>query len=379
MKKRILYLTRLDPRNILSWSGSNYFLLKALSQNFEVKIVGPLSNRVRIFFLFKRFFFSFFNIKYDIDRPILVAKDFARQIEKKISENDYDFILATDTYLVSFLKTSKPIYIFTDCLFDTYYSHYFKKQSVHKQNYEDGNYCERLSIVRSKKIILTSYWALHDAVRKYRISKEKLVYLPFGANLKSIPKKKEILSNIKKKNMKICNLISIGVNWKRKGMAKAIELVEKINEFGQPSKLYIVGAKPEKNLNFSTNTILTDFLDKNKLTDKIKLFKLLKNSHFHILFSESEAYGVVNAEASAFGLYTIAHEIGGISGAIKNDINGMRFSASTNINDIAKYIVNIFKNKKNFIKKSTSSRDFYDKNLNWEVIGKKLKKIIEFK
>jgi hypothetical protein len=166
MKKRILYLTRLDPRNIFSWSGSNYFLLKALSQNFEVKIVGPLSNRVRFFFLFKRFFFSFFNIKYDIDRPILVAKDFARQIEKKISENDYDFILATDTYLVSFLKTSKPIYIFTDCLFDTYYSHYFKEQSVHKQNYEDGNYCERLSIVRSKKIILTSYWALHDAVRK---------------------------------------------------------------------------------------------------------------------------------------------------------------------------------------------------------------------
>jgi glycosyltransferase involved in cell wall biosynthesis len=377
MKKTILYLTRLNPKNIFSWSGSNYFLLKALSQNYEVKIVGPLSNRVRFFFLFKRFFFSLFNIKYDIDRPILVAKDFAKQIEKKISENEYDFILATDTYLVSFLKTLKPIYIFTDCLFGTYYSHYFKEQSVHKQNYEEGNYCERLSIVRSKKIILTSYWALYDAVRKYKISKDRLVYLPFGANLKSIPKKKEILGNIKKKNMKICNLISIGVNWERKGMTKAIELVEKINEFGQPSKLYIVGAKPEKNLNFSTNTILIDFLDKNKLTDKIKLFKLLKNCHFHILFSKSEAYGVVNAEASAFGLYTIAHEIGGISGAIKNDINGMRFPVSTNINHIAKYIVNIFTNKKNFIKKSNSSRDFYDKNLNWEVIGKKLKKIIE--
>jgi glycosyltransferase involved in cell wall biosynthesis len=236
---------------------------------------------------------------------------------------------------------------------------------------------ERLAINKSKKIILTSNWAIKHAVEKYKISKGKIFYLPFGANLKSVPDKKVIHQNIKKKNMKICNLISIGVHWNRKGMSKAVDLVEKINELGQCSKLYIIGAKPKKKLNLFTNTLLINFLNKNKFSDKIKLFKLFKNSHFHILFSKSEAFGVVNAEASAFGLYTIAHEVGGISGAIKNNINGKRFSTNTNIELIAKYIINIFQNKKNFIKKSNLSRDFYDKNLNWQVIGNKLKKIIE--
>jgi glycosyltransferase involved in cell wall biosynthesis len=377
MKKKVLYLTRLDPKNLISWSGINYFLLRALSQNFNVKIVGPLNNRVRFLHFFKRIFFSFLNIKYDIDRSLSVAKCFARQIEKKIADKKYDVILTSDTYLVSFLKTSKPIYIFTDCLFETYYDHYFKEQSVHENNYQEGQYLERLAISRSRKIILTSNWAIKHAVEKYKISKDKIFYLPFGANLKSIPGKNVILQNIQKKNMKICNLISIGVHWSRKGMSKVVDLVEKINELGQISKLYIVGAKPKKKINLFTNTVLINFLNKNKFSDKIKLFKLLKNSHFHILFSKSEAYGVVNAEASAFGLYTITHETGGISGAIKNNINGKRFSTTTNIDLIAKYIINIFQNKKNFIKKSNSSRDFYDKNLNWEIIGNKLKKIIE--
>lgn len=377
MKKKLLYLTRLDPKNLISWSGINYFLLRALSQNFNVQIVGPLNNRVRFLHFLKRIFFSFLNIKYDIDRSLSVAKCFTRQIEKKIANKKYDFILTSDTYLVSLLKTSKPIYIFTDCLFETYYDHYFKEQSVHEKNFQEGQYLESLAINRSKKIILTSNWAIKHALEKYKISKDKIFYLPFGANLKSIPSKNVIIRNIKKKNMKICNLISIGVHWSRKGMSKAVDLVEKINESGQTSKLYIVGAKPKKKINQFTNTVLINFLNKNKFSDKIKLFKLLKNSHFHILFSKSEAYGVVNTEASAFGLYTITHKIGGISGAIKNNINGKMFSTTTNIDLIAKYIINIFQNKKNFIKKSISSRAFYDKNLNWEIIGSKLKKIIE--
>ena len=86
MKKKVLYLTRLDPKNLISWSGINYFLLRALSQNFNVKIVGPLNNRVRFLHFFKRIFFSFLNIKYDIDRSLSVAKCFSRQIEKKIAK-----------------------------------------------------------------------------------------------------------------------------------------------------------------------------------------------------------------------------------------------------------------------------------------------------
>ena len=118
--KTILFLTRLDPTNINSWSGTNFFMLKALKKNFNVITVGPLSNRIRVLYIFKRFVLSFFNIKFDIDRPISVAKDFATQIENKISKYDYDAVISSDTYLLSFLKVKKPIFVYTDVCFSTY-------------------------------------------------------------------------------------------------------------------------------------------------------------------------------------------------------------------------------------------------------------------
>ena len=56
MKKKILFLTRLDPENIKSWSGLNYYILRLLKKNFDVITVGPLSNRIRYIFLIKKFF-----------------------------------------------------------------------------------------------------------------------------------------------------------------------------------------------------------------------------------------------------------------------------------------------------------------------------------
>ena len=50
-KKKILYLTRLSPYEIKSWSGVTLNILKCLKENFEVITVGPLSNRVRIFYV----------------------------------------------------------------------------------------------------------------------------------------------------------------------------------------------------------------------------------------------------------------------------------------------------------------------------------------
>jgi glycosyltransferase involved in cell wall biosynthesis len=376
MRKTILYLTRLDPYNLRSWSGLSYFILKTLQKNFNVITVGPLSNRIRYFYVLIRFFYSIFDIKFDIDRPIKVARDFARQIEKKISDKNYDAILTSEPYLVSFLRTKKPIFIYTDFLFSTLYLDYYKNVKVCSETLLEGNYCELTSLKKSKKILLTSQYAINHAANYYKIKKSSFSYLPFGANFNLIPNKNKIIQTIKNKQFEICNLISSGVDWNRKGMDKAIEVVNRINENGIRAKLYIVGTKHKKNKNISMNVTCIKFLDKNNLRDQKIYSKLLCKSHFNILFSKAEAFGLVNIEASAFGLYTITNNIGGISGSVKNNLNGYRFDPKTNSSSIADYIIKIFSNKNNYINKSLSSRDVYDKEFNWDVIAKKLKKII---
>ena len=55
MIKKILYITRLDPLNYKSWSGTTFFIYKALKNNFNVTTVGPLSNRIRYLFIAKKY------------------------------------------------------------------------------------------------------------------------------------------------------------------------------------------------------------------------------------------------------------------------------------------------------------------------------------
>ncbi len=198
--------------------------------------------------------------------------------------------------------------------------------------------------------------------------------MPFGANILKLPITKNILKNIRTKSQKVCNLISVGVHWERKGMDKAAELVAMMNKKGLSSKLFIVGAKVPHNYSTPKNVIILNFLDKNK--DMEEFYKLLNKMHFHVLFSKAEGFGVVNSEASAFGLYTVTHNIGGISGAIADNINGFKFSINDNVEVISNHLINIFKNHKKFLKKSYSSREYYEKKLHWNIIGEKLKKII---
>jgi len=376
MKKNILYATRLDPNNIKSWSGTTFFILKCLKSYFSVTSVGPLNNRIRIFYIFKRVFFSLFGIKFDIDRPILCAKDFSNQIQKKIKNINYDAIVTSEPYLISFLKTNKPIYVFTDLTFNTYYKHYFYNKKIHKDSLLDGNYCEQIALNKCKKIILTSHWAINHAVKSYYIKNAKFAYLPFGANLKFVPPKKKLFNIIKNKKFDVCNFISIGVHWERKGMDRAVNLVNKINEKGQQAKLYIIGAKPINNNQNLDNVQIINFLDKNNIDQRKILENLYYKSHFNLLFSKSEAFGLVNAEASAFGLYSITHNVGGISGCVFNNYNGFRFELTDDINFIADHVIKIFQNKKIYLKKSYNSRSCYDKLLNWDSVGKKLSKII---
>ena len=372
--KKILFLTRLDPRNINSWSGTNFFMLKALKENFKVITVGPLSNRIRALYILKRFVLSLFNIKFDIDRPITVAKDFANQIENKISKYNYDAVITSDTFLISFLKIKKPIFVYTDVCFSTYYNHYFKNIKVSHETILNGNFCEKLALLKCKKIILTSEWAINESSKYYKINKSKYKYLPLGANILKIPQKKNLINKIKKKNLSECNLVSIGVHWNRKGMQKAIRLTQKMNQLGQRTNLFIIGAQPPKNVVLPKNIKIIKFLNKNKNINELN--KILYKSHFHVLFSKTEAFGVVNCEASAYGLFTITHDIGGIGGAIFNNKNGFRFSKNNSLENISKYLIKIFNNRKNFIRKSIDSRNVYDEKLNWGVIGKKLKRIV---
>ena len=252
-------------------------------------------------------------------------------------------------------------------------SNLFDKKILFKKSFIEANYLEKLAIQKSTKILLTSDWSINEAVKNYG-NKNKFKKLAFGSNLEWSWNKKQFLQNLKKKKeQNICNLISIGVSWHRKGMDQSIRITDHMNKIGCKTKLTIVGCYKKIN---NKNVSFIKFLNKHNPDEKRKLVNLLKKSHFHILMTKAEGYGVVFLEANSFGLYNIAYNVGGVSGAIKNNISGKLFNKKTNDKVIAKYLVNIFEKKSLFQKKSLLSFNYYFNQMNWDFISKKLNRMI---
>lgn len=378
MKIKIAFITRSDPLSIKEWSGLNFFIYKCLKNlGFKVYLIGPLNNNIRYIYLIKKFLLSIFRIKFDIDRPISVSKNLSKQVQKKILNHKYNLIFTTDSSTISYLKTNIPIIIWHDMDFLTYTFNYFKNIKKNEKNLLEGLICEKRSYLKAKKIILTSNWAKNQAIRRYNIKNKKIKVLGFGANLISIPTRVQIINNInKKKHDKVCNLISIGIDWKRKGMDKAIQLVKIMNSKGLETNLNIIGPQCPKNFSNYKKINVVGFLDKQNIIEKKKMNKYLLDSHFNILFSKAEGYGVVFAEASAFGLYSIGHDIGGISQVVSNSKNGYLFNTNERLDLVADYLIRIFKNRQEYYLKSYNARMQFEKKLNWNYVGMKLKKII---
>ena len=159
-------------------------------------------------------------------------------------------------------------------------------------------------------------------------------------------------------------------------MDKAVQLLKIMNSKGLKTHLNIIGPKSPKNFLYNQNINIVGFLDKRKIADREKIKQYLLDAHFHILFSKSEGCGVAFAEASAFGLYSVSHNIGGIKQMIINNKNGFCFDPNDKLDLIADYLIKIFRNRKEYYLKSRNSRIQFERRLNWNSIGRKLKKII---
>lgn len=363
----IAYLSIDSPKDYKSWSGLKlniYNTLKNLKHN--IKIIGPLKNFNRLPFVFCREFFKITGLKYDSDRKFYLSKAYSIKISKLLKK--IDLIFTSDTYLVSLLNTNVPIILWLDVTFKTYYNHYFDKKKFHKKSFEEANKLEKLALDRATKIILTSEWAKKETIKNYKIDPNKIHILPFGSNLKNTSKinLENINNNIK--------LLSIGVDWNRKGMEKSIRITRELNKIGLKATLKIVGCKNKKKYPNYVNQI--GFLNKNIKSDYAKLKKLLLECDLHILMTKREACGVVFAEANSFGLFNITNNVGGIKGMIKNNFNGKLFNIKSTPKEIAIYIKKIFKNKKKFLQLKKQSYNYYHRKLSWKSNSFNLQKIL---
>ena len=260
--------------------------------------------------------------------------------------------------------------LWTDISYSLYKKTYLKNLNYIRDN---GLYLEKLAFKNLSKLIYTSDWVVKDLRKKKYLKNKKIFKLPLGSNF---PKEKILFKNSRVKFDQL-NLLSIGVDWDRKGFAKAILVNQELNKLGIKSCLNIVGLNNRLHKGETKNVNFHKFLNKNHPQESSKLKKLFLKSHYFILLSKAEAHGLVLIEASAFGLPKLINNIGGMTSLVRNKKDGLIFEVNTNPKTIAKQIKNNFKSTRKYINYSKNSYKFFNKSLNKKSIIKALIKIIK--
>lgn len=371
----IAFLTSIDPRNKGALSGSSHYILVALEKYVgNVDVLGPVNVENWFIKLLVRFSRKLPR-PYNFGHSYFFARRYAKRFSKKITGKQYDFIfVARSSTEMSLLKTDVPIIFFSDTTFKLLYNYYDWFSDFMRISEIEGNSIEQRAIDKSVIAIFSSGWAARSAIEYYRAPPEKVHVVPFGPNVDNVPTKEAALMP---KDRGKCKLLFIGVEWERKGGQIAFDTLVALKKMGLNASLTVLGCIPPDDIK-DDDLIVIPYLNKNIEEESRRFNSLFEDSHFFILPTQQECFGVVFCEASAFGLPSLTTDTGGIGSAVKNNVNGFRFSLEDGGNEYAAKIHSIFTDYENkYVPLTVSSRELYEKELNWKSFGTSVRKLMD--
>ncbi len=368
---KIAYVTTYNALDVNNWSGLGYFIAKTLEKHLgNVEFIGNLKIRKYLLNYLKKAYCKLIEHKYfHEERTKKVGQYYAFQVENLLKGKNYDLIFSPGTIPIAYLDTKIPKIFWADANWHSMLDYYF--QNVSKLSIKDGDRMEQLALSTSLLAIYSSNWAANTALKFYNVSEEKVKVIPFGANITEVP----ILEDIKHKLNIPIKLLFVGRDWERKGGEIAYNTMVELNNMGIKCTLTVVGCTPPELFTKNKNLIVIPFIDKNNPSERKILNNLYADSNFFILPSRKEAYGVVFCEACAFGLPILSSITGGIPTIVKDGVNGYLLPLEANGIDYAKKINDIIDSGE-YENLCKSTRQRYEEELNWDVSGQKLAKIL---
>lgn len=355
----ILFLTSLNPYDISCWSGTIFHLFHALDKKHNVRVLGQNMLFQTAYYSQKNFLYNNSFEKYS---PIL-----GKLCSEQINLLNCDLIFFGDLYLVPFLEINRPIVHLSDVNYHLFKDYLNEKDEIKIKRTES---LEKKALNKYTSIIYGSEWVKQNTIDYYSINPDKIHVVEFGAN---IPKSKKYTLNI---DMSVCRLVFIGKNWEKKGGDKVLNAYKKLKAEGFPCTLTIIGSEPSMKQEKDDDLTIIPFLDKSKAEDLKRLCSILCESHFLVLPTEYDAFGIVFCEASAYGVPSIAANVCGVSQPLRDGINGYLLPPEATAEEYANKIKTVFENKENYLKLRASSRKEYEERLNWDTWSERVNIIL---
>jgi glycosyltransferase involved in cell wall biosynthesis len=305
-----------------------------------------------------------------------MLKSYARQISKKLKSTKPDIVFSATASPIAYLECEQPIVFWADATFANLQDFYPLYSNLHEEVVKDWQRMEELALQKCKLAIYSSDWAANSAIRDYQADPSKVKVVPFGANLDSSLNVDDIKEFINARLSDRCKLLFLGTDWHRKGGDIAFKVAKELNRLGLKTELTVVGCNLIVEESLPDYIKCLGFISKSTAEGKETICQLIAESHFLILPSNAECYGIVFCEANSLGTPCLSTNVGGIPTIIKNNINGQLFPVDESVDCYCDYITNLFANYSDYQKLAFSTYGEYEERLNWKVAGQKVKELI---
>jgi glycosyltransferase involved in cell wall biosynthesis len=379
--KHLLLVTVEDPDSTESWSGTVFAIRKALARHVDRLTVfrpsRPSRNPIDVV---RRLRYYKDPLRYPLWMTRATLRKNAREVQAEIDRGNPDAVLSISSQCVAFLdRPGKPVFLFSDAPWLAWQQAYmgprarplrmawFAKQEANAARRLDG-------------LFFGSEWAASEAMRLYagdeRLRK-RLHVAPLGANLVPARPREEVLLRVAARGRDEIELLYVGKDWERKGGPLAVEVAALLHARGQKVRLHIVGCTPA--LAPETNAFLTihGVLHQNDPEQKAALRGLFERSHFFLVPTTAECFGVVFAEAQAFALPPISRAVHALPSVIADGKTGILMDPGAPASDYAARILALWQDRAAYREMAQAGRDRFEQLLNWDQTAETIVRHIE--
>ena len=368
---RVAFLAPGDPRDIGTWSGICYFMFHQLSKRFDaVEYVHYTPPRLWVFAARAFDFGLRCTVKrsFDYGKTHFNAVRASSYLQRRLSESGFDAIFAVIAAdHIAYLRFDVPLLYCADATQHIIRGYYDKFKMLTPHNLQCAYRFEKSVLQRADILTYCSDWAVQSAIRHYEADPRRVLFAPFGANLREEPSQAEAAPRLDRTQ---CRLLFVGVDWERKGGPIALATLRALRQMGIRTHLTIVGCAPA--IGYDPDVEVIPRLDKSNREQRSRLENLYKTAHFFLLPTRAEMFGIVFCEAAAFGLPVVATRTGGVGSAVIDGITGCLLAPGAEGEAYAERILRLWADDDAYRSMSTAARERYEQLLNWDRWGEKI-------
>lgn len=366
---KIAFVDVNDPMDPLTWSGIPSRMVAGLSRYADIEVIGNLGWGIRPIYGGHKIYYKLAGKRFEEHRAALPLRLFAHRIRHALP-CDTDAVIAPGSIPVALLELDKPIAFWSDSCFASMPGYYDTFSMLCSRSLLEGQTQERAALSHCSLAIYASDWAAETCRRHYPETASKVCVVPFGANFDPHYDGSAARRLVEGKRADECHLLFVGVDWVRKGGPTALAAAQIMTARGLPTKLTIVGCDPFGASGAPPNVEVTGFLSRHLPQGRTRLAELLRASHFLVLPSQAEAYGIVLCEAAAFALPSVASRTGGIPTIVDDEVTGRLLSDHADGREYADALAALFWDQQRYRALALAAFEKYRTRLNWNVACK---------